>query len=82
VLDRLTRYAHRNGIPILASADDHVSGHRELSATPDWKQSFPDHCMRGTPGQRKIAETSLRNPMVIEPEPEDPGDARRPGPDP
>jgi nicotinamidase/pyrazinamidase len=72
VLQRLTRHAHRNGIRILASADDHVPGHRELSAAPDWKQTFPEHCMRGTPGQRKIAETHLRNPMVIEPEPRDP----------
>lgn len=69
VLGRLTEYAHRNGIRILASADDHVPGHRELSATPDWKQTFPEHCMRGTPGQRKISETTLRNPMVIEPAP-------------
>ena len=71
VLERLTRYAHRNGIRILASADDHVPGHRELSATPDWKQTFPEHCMRGTPGQRKISETHLRNPMIIEPAPRD-----------
>jgi nicotinamidase/pyrazinamidase len=72
VLHRLTQYAHRHGIRILASADDHVPGHRELSATPDWKQTFPEHCMRGTPGQRKISETHLRNPLVIEPEPRDP----------
>jgi nicotinamidase/pyrazinamidase len=72
VLDRLTRYAHGKGVRILASADDHVPGHRELSGAPDWKQTFPEHCMRGTPGQRKIAETSLRNPLVIEPAPQDP----------
>src|ERR1043166_6129934 len=72
VLERLTRHAHDRGIRIIASADDHVSGHRELSTAPDWKETFPDHCMRGTPGQRKIPETALRNPLVIEPEPEDP----------
>ena len=72
VLRRLTEHAHANGIRIVASADDHVAGHRELSAQPDWKQSFPEHCMRGTPGQRKIAETQLRDPLVIEPEAEDP----------
>lgn len=72
VLKRLTQHAHRHGIRILASADDHVRGHRELSGTPDWQQTFPDHCMRGTPGQRKIPETHLRSPMVIEPEPVDP----------
>jgi len=71
VLARLTDYAHRKGIRILASADDHVQGHRELSDTPDWITTFPEHCMRGTPGQRKIAETRLRNPLVIEPVPED-----------
>jgi nicotinamidase/pyrazinamidase len=72
VLARLTDYAHRKGIRILASADDHEPGHRELSETPDWITTFPEHCMRGTPGQRKIAETRLRNPLVIEPAPEDP----------
>ncbi len=71
-LARLTRHAHRHAIRILASADDHVPGHRELSDTPDWRETFPEHCMRGTPGQRKIAETHLRHPLVIEPEPEDP----------
>jgi nicotinamidase/pyrazinamidase len=71
-LARLTQFAHHHGIPIVASADDHVPGHRELSDTPDFTTTFPPHCMRGTPGQRKIAETALRNPMVIEPEPEEP----------
>ena len=72
ILGRLTAHAHRRGIRILASADDHVPGHRELSGTPDWHDTFPDHCMRGTKGQRKIPETTLRNPLVIEPEREDP----------
>lgn len=72
VLARLTGYAHRKGIRILASADDHVPGHRELSGTPDWITTFPEHCMRGTAGQQKIAETRLRHPLVIEPTPQDP----------
>jgi nicotinamidase/pyrazinamidase len=72
MLAQLTGYAHRKGIRIIASADDHVAGHRELSGTPDWVTTFPDHCMRGTPGQAKIAETRLRNPLVIEPELQDP----------
>lgn len=73
VLGRLTDHAHRHGIRIIASADDHVAGHPELSSTPDWQETFPEHCMRGTPGQAKIAETALRHPLVIEPEPQDPG---------
>jgi nicotinamidase/pyrazinamidase len=72
VLGRLTGYARERGIRILASADDHLPGHRELSETPDWLSTFPEHCMRGTPGQAKIPETALRNPLLIEPVPEDP----------
>ena len=71
-LKRLTDHAHARGIRIVASADDHVSGHRELSATPDFRDTFPEHCMRGTPGQAKIPETRLREPLVIEPGPETP----------
>jgi nicotinamidase/pyrazinamidase len=71
-LQRLTDYAHDHGIRIIASADDHVPGHRELSDAPDFKETFPLHCMRGSPGQRKIPETALRDPLVIEPEAQDP----------
>jgi nicotinamidase-related amidase len=72
VLRRLTSYAHERRVRILASADDHVPGHRELSGTPDWRETFPEHCMRGSAGQEKIPQTALVNPLVIEPEPQDP----------
>lgn len=76
-LRRLTDFAHRRGVRIVASADDHVPGHRELSDRPDWKETFPPHCMRGTPGQKKIPETALQNPQVIEPDPLARGDLER-----
>ena len=69
----LTHFAHANRIPIVASADNHELSDVEISDTPDWKATFPPHCMRGTPGQLKIEETQLRNPLVIEPELKDPG---------
>lgn len=71
-LRRLTDYAHAHGIRVVASADDHVPGHRELSDSPDFRRTFPPHCMHGTPGQRKIPATALRDPLVIEPERQDP----------
>src|SRR3970040_2127602 len=71
-LRRLTDYAHGHGIRIVASADDHVAGHRELSDAPDFKETFPPHCLRGTPGQKKIPESALKSPLVIEPERQDP----------
>jgi len=67
-LAQLTEYAHVHGISIVASADDHELEHPEISSTPDFKETFPPHCMRGTPGAEKIAETSLVSPMVIEPQ--------------
>jgi nicotinamidase-related amidase len=70
-LKRLTDYAHGHGIRIVASADDHLPGHRELSSSPDFKETFPLHCMHGTPGQKKIPETALRDPLVIEPDTQD-----------
>jgi nicotinamidase/pyrazinamidase len=70
-LERLTHYAHAHAIRIVASADDHVMGHPEISDTPDWETTFPPHCMRDTPGQRKIPATALQDPLVIEPAPAD-----------
>jgi nicotinamidase/pyrazinamidase len=67
-LERLTNYAHATGITIIASADEHVMTHEEISETPDFQDTFPPHCMRGTPGQRRIAETFLRDPLVIAPD--------------
>jgi nicotinamidase-related amidase len=72
----LTDFAHARHIPIVASADDHDWSHAEISETPDWWVTFPPHCMRGTPGQRKIAETALRDPLLLQPEPQDPGALR------
>jgi len=63
-LGALTDYAHAHGIRIIASSDDHVAGHKELSVTPDFRTTFPEHCMRGTPGQTKIPETRPRNAAV------------------
>lgn len=72
-LKALTDFAHANGIPIVATADEHELSDPEISDTPDWQSTFPPHCMRGTPGQLKIEETQLRSPLVIEPELQDPG---------
>jgi nicotinamidase/pyrazinamidase len=73
VVRRLTDFAHDHRIPIVASADNHDPSDAEISEEPDWSTTFPPHCIRGTPGQSKIAETALRDPLVIEPEPQDPG---------
>jgi nicotinamidase/pyrazinamidase len=67
-LRSLTDFAHEHQIPIVASADNHELSDPEISEHPDWTNTFPPHCLKGTPGQRKIPETALRRPLVIEPE--------------
>jgi nicotinamidase/pyrazinamidase len=67
-LQHLTQYAHTHGIPIVASSDDHMLEHPEISSSPDYRDTFPPHCMRGTMGAEKIPQTALRSPLVIEPE--------------
>ncbi len=66
-LQRLTDAAHVHGVRIVASSDDHTDADPEISADPDFRSTYPPHCMRGTPGQRKIPETALIDPMIIEP---------------
>jgi nicotinamidase/pyrazinamidase len=57
-LERLTDYARRNGILIVASADAHQEGDAEFA-------QYPPHCLAGTPGQKKVPETLLEKPAVI-----------------
>jgi len=54
----------------LSRAPTITSQQAEISATPDWKATFP-RIACGEPGQRKIAETALRDPLVIEPQRQD-----------
>lgn len=73
-LGALTEWAHRSGIRVVATADDHDIGHAEITDHPDWSTTFPPHCMRGTPGQRKIAATTVRDHLVLQPVPLDDAD--------
>ena len=70
-LARLTDFAHAHGIRVIASSDCHALEDEELSDTPDFADTFPPHCLRGTPGQARIPETHLlHRPLVIEPDAE------------
>jgi nicotinamidase/pyrazinamidase len=65
-LEKLTQYARAHSIPILGSVDEHTEENAEISDEPDFQDTFPPHCMRGTPGQEKINATKPRNPLWIE----------------
>jgi nicotinamidase/pyrazinamidase len=62
---RLVEWARREGIPHVASADDHELTDPEISASPDYADTFPPHCLRGTDGAAKIAETKQVDPVPL-----------------
>jgi nicotinamidase/pyrazinamidase len=61
----LVEAARRSGIPHVASADDHELSDPEFSAEPDFVTYWPPHCLRGTPGSMRPAETQQADPVVL-----------------
>jgi nicotinamidase/pyrazinamidase len=57
-LARLTQFAIRHGIRVLATACSHRLGDSEL-------RRFPPHCMTGTEGQGRIAATARLDSVVL-----------------
>jgi nicotinamidase/pyrazinamidase len=63
-LRRLFDFARKNNISILSSVDAHVADDVEFN-------QFPPHCVQGTEGQRKIDETLLPRPIMLQNKPID-----------
>ena len=70
-LERLTQHARENKIPLLGSVDWHDPGDTELSDNPDFKNTFPPHCLADTEGAKKVEAAAPRNPLWIPNEPQD-----------
>jgi nicotinamidase/pyrazinamidase len=64
-MQRLVTAARAAGIVHVASADDHELTDAEISETPDFQLTYPPHCLRGTKGARKIAETEQEDPVPM-----------------
>src|SRR3954468_23952493 len=64
-MERLVGAARAAGIVHVASADDHELTDPELSDSPDFGNTFPPHCLRGTRGAEKIMETKQRDPLPL-----------------
>ncbi len=62
-LKRLIGMAREKGIPVISSIDAHLENDPEFG---EW----PPHCVTGTPGQRKIPETTLADTVVLENRPQ------------
>jgi nicotinamidase/pyrazinamidase len=57
----------------VASADDHELTDPEISDAPDFANTYPPHCLRGTRGAEKILETKQRDPLPLSIVPFPPG---------
>ncbi len=57
-LARLLEFARDYDVPVVSSADAH-------SLSDDEFQQFPPHCVKGTPGQKKLPETLLAQRTVL-----------------
>lgn len=55
---RMNTYARDKGIPVLSTMDAHGEDDVEF-------RSWPPHCIVGTFGQRKCAETLLAQPVIV-----------------
>lgn len=67
-LARLTAYAKGRGLKIVGSVDRHfgTEEYREKEGELQrWGGPFPDHCMDGTEGQKKIVETAVEGALYI-----------------
>jgi nicotinamidase/pyrazinamidase len=64
-MKRLVEAVRAKGLVHVASADDHELTDDEISDEPDFAQTYPPHCLRGTKGARKIPETEQDDPVPI-----------------
>ena len=70
---RLVTAAREAGVVHVASADDHELTDPEISDDPDWRNTYPPHCLRGTRGAQKIPETEQDDPLPLSLVPFPPG---------
>ena len=64
-MQRLVDAARASGIVHVASADDHELTDAEISDEPDFLNTYPPHCLRGTRGALKIPETEQEDPVPL-----------------
>ena len=72
-MKRLVEAARERGVVHVASADDHELTDPEISDAPDFTNTYPPHCLRGTVGAEKIAETKQEDPLPLGEVPIPPG---------
>jgi nicotinamidase/pyrazinamidase len=72
-MERLVDATRAARLVHVASADDHELTDPEISDTPDFRNTYPRHCLRGTRGAEKILETKQFDPVPLSLVPFPPG---------
>src|SRR5436305_11977094 len=72
-MEQLVDAARAARIVHVASADDHELTDPEISDAPDFRNTYPPHCLRGTRGAEKVLETKQRDPLPLSLVPFPPG---------
>ncbi len=72
-MERLVDAARAAHVVHVASADDHELTDPEISDDPDFRNTYPPHCLRGTRGAEKVLETKQRDPLPLSLTPFPPG---------
>ena len=70
---RLVEAARAADVVHVASADDHELTDPEISDDPDFRNTYPPHCLRGTRGAQKVPETEQDDPLPLSELPFPPG---------
>lgn len=66
IFKQITDYAVENKIRVISTCDFHLINSNELSSSPDYITTFPEHCMAGTSGAEFIPETRPAIPAIID----------------
>lgn len=61
----LTQLAKEKSIRVVNTADYHFYNSAELDSSPDFINTFPEHCMAETKGADFVKETRPENPIIF-----------------
>lgn len=63
--EKLTDIAREKSIRVINTADYHFKNSTEISDTPDYIKTFPDHCMANSRGADYIKETDPEDSLIF-----------------